>query len=314
MSCGMTNTNIYLGFDGGGTKTECVAVDSSGKALGRGAGGPSNALRVSYESAITELKLAGAGAVHAANADHDVVCGVCAGLAGAGSAAIAARIARSLEQIWPQANVRVITDAEAALLAVASTGPVAVLIAGTGSIAIGRNAKGEVARAGGYGPWISDPGSAYDMGRRAVEAAARARDGAGPATSLTPAISAALQCAAWEHVIEQVAAGPESVFPRLFPILVAAAEAGDQVARSILSQAALDLSKLALAVVGRLGMKGEKLALARIGGVFGRTLLLDGRLDSLIARVMPRAQATPLSVSPALAAARLAIQLVRERK
>jgi N-acetylglucosamine kinase-like BadF-type ATPase len=124
----------------------------------------------------------------------------------------------------------------------------------------------------------------------------------------------ALQCAAWEQVTERVAAGPESVFPRLFPIVVAAAEAGDQVARNILSQAALDLSKLALAVVGRLGMKDEKLTLARTGGVFGRTLLLDGRLDSLIARVMPRAQAAPLSVSPALAAARLAIQLVRERK
>jgi glucosamine kinase len=310
----MVNTPIYLGFDGGGTKTECVAVDSSGKALGRGAAGPSNALRVTYESAMTELKLAGAGAVHAANADHGVVRGVCAGLAGAGIAGVSARIAQSLAKIWPQANVRVITDADAALLAAASTGPAVVVIAGTGSIAIGRNAKGEVARAGGYGPWIGDPGSAYDMGRRAVEAAARAREGAGPATSLTPAISVALQCAAWEQVTEQVAAAPESVFPRLFPIVVAAAEAGDQVARNILSQAALDLSKLALAVVGRLGMKDEKLTLARTGGVFGRTLLLDGRLDSLIARVMPRAHAAPLSVSPALAAARLAIQLVRERK
>jgi glucosamine kinase len=310
----MVNTPIYLGFDGGGTKTECVAVDSSGKALGRGAAGPSNALRVTYESAITELKLAGAGAVHAANADHGVVRGVCAGLAGAGSAGVSARIAQSLAKVWPQANVRVITDADAALLAAASTGPAVVVIAGTGSIAIGRNAKGEVARAGGYGPWIGDPGSAYDMGRRAVEAAARAREGAGPATSLTAAISVALRCAAWEQVTEQVAAGPESVFPRLFPIVVAAAEAGDQVARNILSRAALDLSKLALAVVGRLGMKDEKLMLARTGGVFGRTLLLDGRLDSLIARVMPRAQAAPLSVSPALAAARLAIQLVRERK
>jgi glucosamine kinase len=310
----MVNTPIYLGFDGGGTKTECIAADSSGKPLGRGAAGPSNALRVTYESAITELKLAGAGAVHATNADHGVVRGVCAGLAGAGSAGVSARIAQSLAKIWPQANIRVITDADAALVAAAGTGPAVVVIAGTGSIAIGRNAKGEVARAGGYGPWIGDPGSAYDMGRRAVEAAARAREGAGPATSLTPAISVALQCAAWEQVTEQVAAAPESVFPRLFPIVVAAAEAGDQVARNILSQAALDLSKLALAVVGRLGMKDEKLTLARTGGVFGRTLLLDGRLDSLIARVMPRAHAAPLSVSPALAAARLAIQLVRERK
>jgi N-acetylglucosamine kinase-like BadF-type ATPase len=124
----------------------------------------------------------------------------------------------------------------------------------------------------------------------------------------------ALQCAAWEHVIEQVAAGPESVFPRLFPIVVAAAEAGDPVARNILSHAALDLSKLVLAVVGKLGMKDEKFPLARAGGVFGRTLLLDGRLDSLIARVTSRAQVGALSASPSLAAARLAIQLVRERK
>ena len=49
-----------------------------------------------------------------------------------------------------------------------ASGPAIVLLAGTGSFAVGRNAAGEMARAGGYGSQIGDEGSAYDIGRRAV--------------------------------------------------------------------------------------------------------------------------------------------------
>jgi hypothetical protein len=69
-----------------------------------------------------------------------------------------------------------------------------VLIAGTGSIAYGRNAEGRTARAGGHGPGASDEGSGYDIGRRAVEAAR------GPGTLLTVIVQSA-------HLSEPPAAG-----------------------------------------------------------------------------------------------------------
>jgi len=59
-----------------------------------------------------------------------------------------------------------------------------VLIAGTGSIALGRDARGTIARSSGWGHIIGDEGSGYDIGRRSLQAAARASDGRGPTTSL----------------------------------------------------------------------------------------------------------------------------------
>ena len=177
----MPNANIYLGFDGGGTKTDCVAVDVSGKMMGRGSAGPSNPLRIAFESAISALETSASEAIHSAGTGRGPVAGVCAGLAGTAGPLVAARVAGSLVgRCGHRLPVRVITDAEAALAAAANAGPAVALIAGTGSIAIGRNARDEVARAGGYGPWIGDPGSAYDIGRRAAQAAALASDGDGP--------------------------------------------------------------------------------------------------------------------------------------
>jgi N-acetylglucosamine kinase-like BadF-type ATPase len=301
--------NTYLGFDGGGTKTECYALDFSGGVSGRGIAGPSNPLRVGYEAAIASIEAAGKEAMTAAQVTRADIRGICAGLAGAGVPAAANNMARAIEKLWPQAGVRVMTDAEAALEAAVGYESGVVLIAGTGSIAIGRNAAGNSARVGGYGPWVGDPGSAYEIGRHGVEAAARARDLSGPPTTLGKRIATAMKCGAWEEVIERISAGPDTVFPQLFPVMVQAAEENDEMARAIFSRAALDLSKLAITVVGLLGIKDEEFTLARAGGVFNRFQMLDRRVDALIAKVCPKARIGLLSVPPALAAARLAIRL-----
>ena len=301
--------NTYLGFDGGGTKTECYALDFSGGVSGRGVAGPSNPLRVGYEAAIASIEAAGNEAMAAAQVSRGDIRGICAGLAGAGVPAAANNMARAIEKLWPHAGVRVMTDAEAALEAAVGYESGVVLIAGTGSIALGRNSAGNSARVGGYGPWIGDPGSAYEIGRHGVEAAARARDLSGPPTTLGTRIMTAMKCGAWEEVIEKVSAGPDSVFPLLFPVMVQAAEENDEMARTIFSRAALDLSKLAITVIGLLGIKDEEFTLARAGGVFNRLQTLDRRVDELISKVCPTARIGLLSVPPALAAARLAIRL-----
>jgi glucosamine kinase len=41
----------YLGFDGGGTKTDCILVDAAGAVLARATAGPSNPLRAGYAKA-----------------------------------------------------------------------------------------------------------------------------------------------------------------------------------------------------------------------------------------------------------------------
>lgn len=300
--------SFYLGFDGGGTKTECIAIDAAGHIAGSGLAGPSNPLRVGYEAACVAVQLAAAMAISAAKAESSAIKGICAGLAGAGRLNVAEEMRKRLAGIWLGARVMIITDAEATLETAVGDGAGIVLIAGTGSIALGRNASGEMARAGGHGPWIGDEGSAYDIGRRAAMAAADARDFAGPATILGEMIPAAMECRGWDEVVEKIANGPAISFPRLVPIVMQAAQEADSVARAILNNAARELASLVLTVAGRLGMKDLEFKVARSGGVFGRSYILDSRVDDLIARVAPRAHVNLLKEPSALGAARVALR------
>ncbi|HYU66429.1 MAG TPA: BadF/BadG/BcrA/BcrD ATPase family protein, partial [Jatrophihabitantaceae bacterium] len=61
-------------------------------------------------------------------------------------------------------RVEVISDAEAALLGALGERPGVLVLAGTGSIVLGRDGRGRLARAGGLGPLIGDEGSAFWLG------------------------------------------------------------------------------------------------------------------------------------------------------
>ncbi len=300
-----------LGFDGGGTKTECVLLDANGTVAGEGLGGPANPLRSGYEGAFNSLREAAALAIAAANIEPSEITKVCAGLAGAGRKSAVRRITDFLSQEFPNAVLRVAPDYEVALEASAGSGPGVVLIAGTGSVAYGRNAAGETARAGGYGPWIGDEGSAFEIGRRAVGAVARARDADAPVTLLTEMIATALQCPDWDDLMQRIMKNPDEVFPKLFPVVSAAANSDDGAAKEILFTSAIGLGNLATIVIRRLGMKNQQFPLVKCGGVFGRSQMLDQLLDSVLASGAIRAKISRLEISPAVGAARMAARLAR---
>jgi N-acetylglucosamine kinase-like BadF-type ATPase len=67
-------------------------------------------------------------------------------------------------------RVMVISDVEAAHLGALGERPGILLLAGTGSMALGRDADGRWARAGGWGPLLGDEGSAFWIGREWLRA------------------------------------------------------------------------------------------------------------------------------------------------
>jgi N-acetylglucosamine kinase-like BadF-type ATPase len=302
-------SKIAMGFDGGGTKTECVVLDDEGKVMGRGAGGPSNPLRVGFDSAYKEIAQAAAEALAGAQLRPRQIHCVCAGLAGAGLRSVVRKMMLFLAHEFPEAVAHVTTDGDIALEAAAGAGPGVVVIAGTGSSALGRNASGVTARAGGLGRAIGDEGSAYEMGRRGVASMLRARDQMAPATLLSEMIPAALDGVAWEQLAERIASNPDDVFPQLFPVVVDAAQAQDAAAQAILFDAALSLSSMALAVIRRLNMQQTEFLLAKSGGVHGASAILDGMLDSLVSSAAPQARIMRLETPPAVGAARLAARM-----
>ncbi len=304
----------YLGFDGGGTKTECALLDATGKMIARGLGGPSNPLRIGFDKALAGLNEAAQSALTAALVDTRQVNGVCAGLAGAGRPRVVKRVMAYLVEAFSEADVHVTTDIEVALETAVGEAPGVVLIAGTGSSAYGRNADGRKVRAGGMGPWIGDEGSSFDIGRRAVAAVARARDGLEPVTLLAELIPNALQCPTWESLTERIAEAPDQIFPRIFPLVVEAAEADDDPAQDILLRAAFSLSRIAGSVVRRLGLSSEEFVLAKSGGVFGHSEIFESALDALLKSLAPRANVCLLSEPPSQGAARMAIRLFSSKQ
>jgi len=230
-------------------------------------------------------------------------------LAGAGRRSVVRRMMVFLSREFPVAVTQVATDYEVALEAAAGAGPGVILIAGTGSVAYGRNAAGETARAGGYGPSIGDEGSAFEIGRRAVSAVARSRDVDAPVTVLAEMISSALDCPDWDDLLLRIMKNPDDVFPKLFPVVADAANSDDSAAKEIMFVSAIGLGHLAMIVIRRLGMKDQEFPLVKCGGVFGHCTVLDSLLDSVLASGALRAKISRLEISPALGAARMAARL-----
>jgi len=294
-----------LGVDGGGTKTECVLMDPAGEIIARCFSGPSNPYRVGVESATREIEKAADLCLQEALVARNAVAAIGAGLAGTGNPELKERMRASLAGAFPGAAVSISTDLEIALAA-AGEGPVIVLVAGTGSAAIGRNAHGEVWRTGGLGPRLGDDGSAFDIGSRAVAKAMKEREQQGTESILGIKILEQLGYASWQELQERANAQPDNVFPLVFPIVAAAADAGDPAAREILFQAAGELSSLVSAVAEHSSLGRENTRIVKTGGTVGRCAFLDAQLDAALKRVLPAAQIGGLRMSPAEAAARAA--------
>jgi N-acetylglucosamine kinase-like BadF-type ATPase len=282
-----------------------VLMDPPGKIVARSFSGPSNPYRVGVESASREIEKAADLCLQEAGAGRDAVAAVCAGLAGTGNPELKERMRALLAAAFPGAAVSVFTDLEMALVA-AGEGPVIVLVAGTGSAAIGRNAQGEIWRTGGLGPRVSDDGSAFDIGSRAVERAIRERQQRGTDSILGRKILEQLGFGSWQEMQQRATLQADNVFPAVFPVVAEAADAGDPAAREILLKAAGELSALVNAVAEHSGLGRENIMIVKTGGTVGRSAFFDAQLDAALKRVLPEARIGVLQTSLAEAAAHAA--------
>ena len=308
-----TDASYFLGFDGGGTKTECVLVDNEGHIVARATAGPSNPLRTGYTRAWFALSDAADAVLCHEKITANNIRGICAGLGGASRAGVATRVSSFFERGYPHAQVRATTDLEIALEAAFGPGEGIILLAGTGSAAFGRDSAGRTARAGGRGPWFSDEGSAFDIGRQAVRAVALAEEHRGPATELSNRIFAWNECPGWDLLLGAIAKNPDDVFPKTFRLVAELAEKEDSVAREILQAAAAALAELAGCATNELRWRNRDVPIAKVGGVYGRSKYFDAAIDEEIKKAVPRARFTPVEISPAEAAVRIVLRLFRAK-
>ncbi|HMF90738.1 MAG TPA: BadF/BadG/BcrA/BcrD ATPase family protein [Candidatus Angelobacter sp.] len=295
---------LYLGIDAGGTKTDC-AVSNGAELLGQATGPSSKLARVGRDKARENLqsvilRACDTARVQAANAQH-----VCIGMAGASLPEAVQWAQETIREIIPGATIYVAGDHIIAHRAAFGTSPGVLVIAGTGSIAFGRNQAGETARAGGWGPNVSDEGSAFWVGREAVTAALHAYDFGGENTLL------ALIAKAWSAAPEEVvrlANAAEPRFAELAAVVTEAAEKGDRTAREIASRAGKALACLGGAVIARLWAKGAVVPMALSGGVLQGSALIRQAFKETMRAEHPGVALSFTVVRPVLGALEIAAQ------
>jgi N-acetylglucosamine kinase-like BadF-type ATPase len=306
----------YLGIDGGGSKTTC-AVGDEVSILGSAVTGPSNIIRVGEVRARESLHQAIRQACAAAKIDPRQLHRACVGVAGVASEDVANAVRKLIAEVIP-AEIEVVGDMQIALQAALGAEPGVVVIAGTGSIAYGRDAQGKTARAGGWGFAISDEGSAHWIGRTAVSSLLRAADVSGDdrvARYVSPLFREVKSI--WKvESVDQVArtANTNPDFAILLPAVVTAADAGDEVARKVLIQAGGELADLAAIVVRLLFPVGilcdrGAIPLALVGGVFRYARLARETFCDALSKLDPRLQVNPKVIEPVAGALQIARKL-----
>jgi len=296
---------IFLGIDGGGTKTTCVVGDDT-SLLATATAGPSNVVRVGEERARESLDEAIRHACKAAGITPAQVDGTCIGLAGAARPEIAEIVRRLLSEIV-SGPVNVVGDMEIAMQAAFGSGPGVIVNAGTGSFAYGRDKAGRTERVGGWGFAISDEGSGQWIGRTAITAIYRAHD-EGERTMLLPELLRLWKLSSLNDLVRPANASPPPDFSSLFPIVLAVADAGDAIARSVLTQAGVELARLVKLVIRRLFAEEGSVPVAMTGGVLRQSALVRQVFYNSLRSEYPNASVNSTVIEPVKGALELARQ------
>lgn len=225
---------VFVGVDGGGTKTEAIAVDETGKKIGEGKSGPTNPNATPYwkeslRSISQQLAL-----------PKDINVYIFAGISGAGTLETKEELIGGFRELF-SANIEVKPDPLNILYSGLYGSAGIVQICGTGSITYGVNEKGEYGRIGGWGHMLGDRGSGYEIGRRGLLASLENEDSLGFPTAITEYIYNEFRKQDGRDVLQKIytSTAPKELISPLSKIVMRAAEEGDKIALRILYEEAL---------------------------------------------------------------------------
>src|SRR2546425_2102436 len=228
---------ILLGADAGGSHSAVAIGREDGTVLGR-AEGPGAAMHPGGAAASAVVladtaRRAATQAVVSLPVDRAVV-----GAAGAGRAQEQQELAAALVAAGIARAARVLADAEVALATAFRSAPGIIINAGTGSIAYARDDAGRLHRCGGYGWQLGDEGGGYWLGRRALDAAARARDGRGEGSTLLARLLSGLGLEGFDDLVRRAATPTPPPLTRPAPPVLNAAREGEAGALRVLRDGA----------------------------------------------------------------------------
>lgn len=304
---------VFLGIDGGGTKTEYCLLDGDGRVAGRGRGGSAYYPEVGVAALATRLAdgirdvLASAG-LGATDIAHAVV-----GLPAFGEdSALQPTLESLCAEVLPRAVTTTVNDAVCGWAGALAARDGINVVAGTGSIAYGVWGSA-TARAGGWGEGFGDEGSAYWIAREGLALFARMADGRAPRGPLYDAVRHRFGLADDLDLCARVygpPALPRSEFADLARCVTALAADGDPETGAILDRAAEELVGLCAAVRHQLRLPEEALVeVSCSGGLLSTDGVLRDRFERALVRTgLPYSFVEPF-MSPSAGAAAYAARL-----
>lgn len=254
---------LVLGVDGGQSSTRTLLADGEGTLLGACRTGPANhihepgGLDRQYK-ALHDGMLGAFGEARIMPCRLDVAC---VGVTGSGHRPTA-------EAALDAHRLLLLGDMNTAFAGAIPDLIGTVVIAGTGSIAYGRDATGRDHRTGGWGYLAGDEGSGYDLGVRALREVFRAFDGRGPETELTPRMLEHYEVGSLAELRDRIyrPSTTRAYVAASADHVSLAASDGDVVARRLLREAGAKLAELANGVLDHLDESAGR-AVALVGGL-----------------------------------------------
>jgi N-acetylglucosamine kinase-like BadF-type ATPase len=264
----------FLGVDGGQSSTTAVIGDRDGRIVGWASAGPCNHVAAAEAGAkfLRVMRECISQAASRAEITGNSFKAACFGMSGG-----PADKAALLHELIESEHWIVTHDAMIALAGATSGEPGIVAIAGTGSMAFAQNARGETARAGGWGYLFGDEGGAFDIVRQALRAVLREHEGWGARTALTPALVEAGSASDANELLHMFYTPdwPRQRIAGLAQIVNRIADEGDPTAIGVLHSAARDLALMVGSVRRQLWGEREPVRVAWVGGVFQSAILLE---------------------------------------
>lgn len=303
-----------VGVDGGGTKTTAAVVGEDLGPVASATTGPANQRSVGMETASANIAVAIQDAVRAADIPLESVAGICMCLAGFDTDLDLPVPHRAMRLLGYNGITIMENDVVGAWAGATGGNPGLVVIAGTGSTALGMNAHGELWRTDGWDYILGDSGSGYWIGREGIRTAMKELDGRLQPTLLCRELKAAFVVNSAEEMrrlVDSTTFGKVEIAS--FASYVShAADGGDTVAQAILAQAGRDLADQATAIIRQLGMQSDEVTVGTVGSVFKATPWVTDPFRQGISQVAPHTTFRAPMHPPQIGAAILAMRRMRD--
>ncbi len=285
---------FVFGVDAGGTKTKVIlgeVVDGTLRTVGEALGAPGNPRSVGFDVALQTIRDTIRHAYAIAGVEFETAESACLSVAGVGRPDECQRILSWCVQNGIATKAAIVGDAECLLAAVAHDASGIALIAGTGSMAWGRNVAGESARAGGCGYLFDDEGSGFWIAAKALRLVCSSADARRTSTTLVSAVLDHVRLSSPQELIGWCyeATDPKSQIASLAPI-VFEQYARDPMSQEIVNSGAIALGGLVAAVARELNFSKQDFTLVCAGSLLLKQPLYLGLMEAELKRqnVLPR--------------------------